>query len=236
MRSTVGIGLLLPDLLGTYGDSGNALVLAQRLRWRGIAAEVVHCTADRPAPSSCEVYLLGGGEDVAQVAAVEWLRGQPGLLAALAGPAVTVAVCAGLQLLGTSFADGAGRTHRGAGLVDLSTTRLRRRAVGDLVTSATADGLGQLRGFENHRGGTRLGPGLTPLGLVRSGVGNGTAGSGDGVHTDRLVGTYMHGPVLARNPALADHVLERAVGGPLPELEPDSSRSCRVSADSCGGR
>jgi hypothetical protein len=227
--SVVDIGLLLPDLLGTYGDSGNAIVLAQRLRWRGIVARVLNCTADRSPPTTCDVYLLGGGEDIAQQSAASWLREHPKLLAALGRSPITVAVCAGLQLLGTSMTDRAGRTHHGAGLLDLSTTPMRRRAVGDIVADCTIPGVGKLRGFENHRGSTQLGPDLTPLGMLRAGVGNSPRGRDEGVSTTRVVGTYLHGPVLARNPALADHILARALGGPLPELDPNVVERCVAS-------
>jgi hypothetical protein len=217
-EDTIDIGVLLPDVLGTYGDSGNAEVLARRLRWRGYPVRVVPCGMDRPPPVSCALYVLGGGEDVAQLAAARWLRGQRALLRMLANSAVTLAVCAGLQVLGTVMVDRAGRTHAGAGVLDLTTVPRRRRAVGEMVVRSGLPGVGVVRGFENHRGATQLGPGLTPFGTVLAGVGNATRGRGDGVCTPRVVGTYLHGPVLARNPALADALLQRVLGVPLAEL------------------
>jgi hypothetical protein len=219
--STVSIGLLLPDVLSTYSDTGNATVLAQRLRWRGIPAQVLRCTADRNPPTSCDIYVLGGGEDTAQLFAARWLRSHPSLCAALTESAITLAVCAGMQILGQALIDRHGVTHPGASLLDITTRPRRTRAIGEIVTRCTLPGIGQLCGFENHRGATTLGPAATPLGLVRSGVGN----TGhwlhqrhEGARTDRIIGTYLHGPVLARNPALADYLLHQATGHHLAPL------------------
>jgi hypothetical protein len=223
------IAVLLPDLLGTYGDRGNATVLAQRLRWRGHPAEIIQIASDTPIPSSSDVYLLGGGEDVAQVEATRLLDGS-GFAVAAARGAVVLAVCAGLQILGESSVDIAGRRHSGLGLLDLTTRPLRRRAVGEILTMPTPDiGLGTepLTGFENHRGATTLGPAAAPLARVRTGVGNGDGN--EGVVCGQVFGTYLHGPVLARNPALADHLLSRATGLHLEALPVDDVDELRLS-------
>ena len=221
--STLTIGVLLPDMLGTYGDTGNATVLAQRARWRGIDAAVLPLPATAPAAVTCDVYLLGGGEDAAQDFAVSWLDRYPALLESLDGRSVTLAVCAGMQILGRTLIDAHGRRHPGVGLLDLTTAPGSRRAVGDIATHCAIDGVGLLTGFENHQGVTQLGEGVAPLGTVITGVGNGASNGGlvavDGALTPRIVATYLHGPVLARNPALADHLLERATGQTLPALD-----------------
>lgn len=220
-ESRLRIAVLLPGVLGTYSDTGNATVLAQRARWRGIEAEVVHVsTADTP-PTDCDIYLLGGGEDLAQQFAVSWLRRFPALLNTMQTSAVTLAVCAGMQILGTTITDARGREHAGLGVLDLTTVPGRRRAVGEIITRCQLPGVGLLTGFENHLGITTLRHELAPLGQVLAGIGNGDAIRGhgvDGAATDRIVATYLHGPVLARNPALADHLLRRTTGQPLPEL------------------
>ncbi len=215
-HSGVSIGVLLPDVLGTYSDTGNAVVLAQRARWRGLDADIVPVLADDTPPAGCDLYLLGGGEDTAQRFAVDWLTGHRDLLRAMAGPAVTFAVCAGLQVLGTTITDGMGHTHDGLGLLDLTTTPGRSRAVGELVSDCDIPGVGPLTGFENHRGITTLGPDARPLGRVRHGTGNGVRHPAvDGAVQGRIVATYMHGPALARNPALADHLLRLATRLPF---------------------
>jgi len=228
-ESTVAIGLLLPDVLGTYSDAGNATILAQRLRWRGIAAEIRTITVRDVPPTSCAVYLLGGGEDTAQLFAADWLRRHEQLRRTLETSAVTLAVCAGLQILGRSMSDAKGQHYPGLGLLDITTAPGRHRAVGEVVATCAVPGVGSLTGFENHRGVTTLGPGIAPLGRVIAGTGNGTGEGttrhrGEGVLTERIIGTYLHGPVLARNPALADHILHQATGQLLPDLElPDQA-------------
>ena len=222
--SAVRIALLLPDVLGTYSDRGNATVLVQRLCLRGIPAEVVSVPAETTAPTSCDIYVLGGGEDAAQAYTVEWLLSQPALLTTLQRAQV-LAVCAGMQVLGNSMQDSDGRRVAGAGILDLTTTAGRRRAVGEVVADCTVHDVQTLTGFENHRGHTRLGADATPLGRVLSGTGNG--GGTDGVLTASVVGTYLHGPVLARNPTLADFLLRRATGQALPALEVPDEHAAR---------
>lgn len=221
--STVTIGLLLPDVLGTYSDAGNATVLAQRLRWRGMAAEIRPITARDVPATSAAVYLLGGGEDTAQQFAADWLRRHGPLCRALETSAVTLAVCAGLQILGQSLTSASGHHYPGLGLLDIATVAGHQRAVGEVISTCAVPGVGSLTGFENHRGVTTLGPGINPLGRVITGTGNGTRDGTrqrtEGVLTDRIIGTYLHGPVLARNPALADHILHKATGQSLPPLD-----------------
>lgn len=211
--TTVRIGHVYPELLGTYGDRGNALVLAQRCRRRGIAAEVVTVPAGDPLPAGLDVYLLGGGEDDPQEAAAAGLRaGRSTLERALSRGAVLFAVCAGFQLLGHGYETADGRRVEGLGLVDAHTRAGRPRLIGEVVVDTAAGlGVGLLTGFENHAGRTTLGPGATPLGRVLVGGGNGVGGV-DGVVAGRIIGTYLHGPVLARNPALADRLLLEIVG------------------------
>jgi CobQ-like glutamine amidotransferase family enzyme len=231
------IGVLLPDVLGTYSDAGNAVVLAQRARWRGIDARILSVTADTSPPAGCDLYLLGGGEDAAQLFAIEWLARRRALRRALSENAITFAVCAGLQILGTTLTDVQGRCHGGLGVLDLTTAPRRRRAVGEVITRCALSGVGLLTGFENHRGATTLGTGVRALGKVLSGVGNGvpasrrpagrrwpvrpaSGGAIEGAVTDRVVATYLHGPVLARNPALADYLLSRVTGQGFPDPDP----------------
>jgi CobQ-like glutamine amidotransferase family enzyme len=233
----VRIALVFPAVLGTYGDGGNAVVLTQRLRWRGIAAETVSVEIDQPLPEQADLYVLGGGEDSAQTLAVSRLADGALRRAADRGAPV-FAVCAGFQILGESFLDGRGGTHPGLGLIDCRTDRLvGPRAVGELLVDAAVDGLGLLTGYENHGGRTVLGPGAVPLGTVTSGVGNGE-GSVDGARQGSVVATYLHGPALARNPTLADYLLRNVVGdlAPLDDAEVDELRDERVRAVRSTGR
>lgn len=232
--SALRIAALLPELLGTYSDHGNVTVLAQRARWRGLAVEVVPVHTDTAPPLECDLYVLGGGEDVSQRYAARWLREHPRLCATIAERATTLAVCAGLQILGQWMRGTGGQVTPGAGVLPLTTVAGRRRAVGEVVAEAIGlPGVGLLTGFENHRGVTALGPGARPLGQVVTGTGNGVGDRAEGVLTPTVVGTYLHGPVLARNPALADALLERATGlRPAPLELPDQAavRDLRLGA------
>ena len=230
----VRIALLFPELLGTYGDGGNATVLAQRLRWRGIPAEVVEVAAGEPVPESCDVYLMGGGEDGPQALAVRELEASGALPRALDAGAAVMAVCAGYQVLGNRFLGPDGSSHAGLGLLDCSTSRGKgARRVGELVVDADPDlGLPPLTGYENHAGVTTLGPGARPLGRVVVGHGNDGGDGTEGVVSGHVLGTYLHGPVLARNPALADLVLSWVVGPlePLEDPEVEDLRAERIAA------
>ncbi|MFM7061114.1 MAG: type 1 glutamine amidotransferase [Actinomycetes bacterium] len=232
MTSALRIALVYPDLLGTYGDRGNALVLAHRARARGIGADIVEVPAGSPLPDACDIYLLGGGEDAPQVAAAEGLRaGRAALVRALDAGAALLAVCAGFQLVGHHYAAAGGRTMEGLGLVDLHTVPGPDRIIGEvLVEPDPATGLPTITGFENHGGRTHLGPDARPLGRVLRGGGNGDGT--DGVLAGGIVGTYLHGPVLPRNPALADHLLAHVTGaalGPIDEPIVDRYRAERLS-------
>jgi lipid II isoglutaminyl synthase (glutamine-hydrolysing) len=223
-ESALRVGLLYPELLGTYGDRGNALVLVQRARWRGQDAELVEVPAAAPIPDSLDVYLFGGGEDDPQEMAAAGMRASAANIAgARDRGAVVLAVCAGFQLIGHRYDAAGGESIEGLGLVDAVTRAGPSRLIGEVVVEPLAtfpDGGGRLpllTGFENHGGRTTLGPGEQPLGRVLAGGGNGDGSGVDGVLSERLVGTYLHGPVLPRNPALADLLLTWALG-PLPEL------------------
>ena len=220
------IGLVLPDVLGTYGDDGNALVLRERARRRGIDASIERIMLHDDVPPSHDLYTLGGGEDSAQLLAAARLSASPGLQAAAADGRPIFAVCAGLQVLGHTFR-AHGNEVEGVGLLDVTTAPLTRRATGELASEPTRAGITAelsepLTGFENHMGATVLGPDASALGRVTRGVGNGADGEEkiDGVVQGSVIATYMHGPALARNPQLADLLIARALDIPLAELEP----------------
>lgn len=230
----VTVALLYPELLGTYGDGGNATVLAQRLQWRGIPAQVVSVTAGEAVPSSCDLYVIGGGEDGPQALAVRELAASGALSRAVDGGAAVLAVCAGFQILGRQFVGPDGSAHDGLGLVDCVTTRgAGPRRVGEVVAKADpALGLPTLTGYENHAGVTALGGDERPLGRVVVGHGNDSGDHSEGAIKGTVVGTYLHGPVLARNPALADLLLSWVVGPlePLDDSEVDQLRDERIAS------
>jgi lipid II isoglutaminyl synthase (glutamine-hydrolysing) len=219
--SAVRIGLVLPDVMGTYGDGGNAVVLRQRLLLRGIPAEIVEITLADPVPSGSDLYTLGGAEDYAQRLATKHLLRYPGLQQAASRGAPVLAICAAIQVLGHWYETSAGERVEGVGLLDLVTAPQPKRTIGELVSRPLIDGLSEpLTGFENHRGGTVLGTDASPLGAVKKGAGNRAGDGFDGAVHGSVVATYMHGPCLARNPQLADLLLSRVVGD-LPPLQLD---------------
>jgi CobQ-like glutamine amidotransferase family enzyme len=211
---------LYHDLLGTYGDQGNAEILMHRAKARNLDVQLVEVTPGMAVPRSGDIYLLGGGEDGPQSAALEMLKQDGGLQYAAAGGATVLAICAGFQIIGESLPDSSGSAVSGLGLVDAHTIYdASPRSVGELVIQPSRGGLPMLTGFENHQGLTRLGEDMPPLGLVLSGVGNGFSKQ-EGVWHGNIFGTYMHGPALARNPELADAVLQCAAGPLRPFNDP----------------
>lgn len=216
---------LYPDLLGTYGDSGNALVLSHRARARGFEVRSLDVQAGNDVPRG-DVYLLGGGEDGPQRLACELLR-QSSLVERVHDGAHLLAVCAGLQLLGRQFSVEGDASYPGLGLVNAVTERGAQRSVGDMASRVGDD---VLVGFENHGGVTTLGPDVLALGTML--VGRGNDGSVDGFRLPRVWATYAHGPVLALNPWLADDILSVVLGETLAPLESVADRlyreRCRV--------
>jgi CobQ-like glutamine amidotransferase family enzyme len=215
-QSSLSLVWVYPDLLSTYGDRGNLLVLERRARLRGLPVESVIVNADQPVPREGDIYLMGGGEDLPQILAARRLRADGGLRAAADHGAVVFAVCAGYQLLGTEFGGDEGQPLPGLEILDISSGRGERRGVGEILADVDPSlGVPRLTGFENHQGVTRLGPGVAPLARVVVGVGNGDGT--EGAFAGRVLGTYLHGPALVRNPGLADLLLSWAVGS-LPPL------------------
>jgi len=209
-ESTLRIVWIYPDLLSTYGDRGNLLILARRAALRGIDVETYELRSDQAMPSSADIYLIGGGEDGPQALAAQRLIADGGLHRAVNQGAAVLAVCAGYQLFGSSFFAKGARCP-GLGLLDITSDRGETRAVGEVRGDIDPRlGLPPLTGFENHGGRTHLGPGVAPLARITAGIGN--DGHTEGAWHGKILGTYAHGPALARNPAIADLLLRWATG------------------------
>lgn len=218
--SDLTIVSIYPALLGTYGDAGNVVALAHRAQVHGINAEVVSVAPGEAIPATADLYVLGGGEDSAQTAAARGIRADGSLMQAADRGAAVLAICAGYQLLGEYFPDATSTPAAGLDIIDIRTDRLPSRAVGELAADPVLPGLPRLTGYENHGGATHLGPDVQPLARVLAGVGNGDGT--EGAIAGHIVGTYLHGPGLARNPVLADLLLGWCVGRDLPTIvEPD---------------
>jgi len=204
------------ELLGTYGDRGNADVLAYRAGLAGISATVVDISYRDGIPHDGDIYLLGGAEDAAQILSCNALSGGS-LHGAVEKGAVVLAICAGFQILGKSFYAN-GEEQRGLGLLNVTTVPGTQRYVGDIKIHSDLLGI-DLTGFENHGGKTLLGAGAESFGSEIVGHGNGETGV-DGAISGNIFGTYLHGPVLARNPEFADLLLSRAHGAPVKVVDP----------------
>jgi lipid II isoglutaminyl synthase (glutamine-hydrolysing) len=223
---------IYPTVLGLYGDRGNAMVLAHRAKARGIEVTTIIVDPGDAVPATADVYLLGGAEDLAQAKAVELLKADGNLARAVAAKRPVLAICAAFQVMGVSFPAG-GTTVDGLGLLDVVTIPGSPRAVGEVVSEVSAFHLPTMTGYENHGGRTRLGADAKPLARVTKGIGNGTGDGSEGAVQGSIIASYLHGPALARNPALADLLLEQAIGKGLPPMEEplaDQLRAERLNA------
>ena len=207
---------LFPELLNLYGDSGNVLCLRRRMAWRGIEPVIdeVHM-GDTPSFAGVDIAFIGGGSDREQRIVCERLLAQVVELRAIVedGGAL-LAVCGGYQLLGESYLMGDEKVQ-GLSLVDLYTDRGSPRLIGNVVVESRISSQ-PIVGYENHGGRTHLGPGVEPLGKVLYGHGNDGVPDDAGVRHEgclykNVVGTYVHGPLLPKNPGVADYVISRAL-------------------------
>ena len=223
MTPVLRICHLYPDLLNLYGDRGNIMVLVGRARRRGIDAVIQDAgLGDDLRPDDADLFFIGGGEDRQQRIAVGDLVGpkRAPLEDAVADGAVVLAVCGGYQLVGNYYRPAEGDDLPGLGLLDLWTEHAGPQAprlIGNLVIQPEGDAP-PLVGFENHGGRTYLGPGARPLGRVVVGYGNNGTDRTEGAVSRRVYGTYLHGPLLPKNPAFADRLIREALSRRFPEV------------------
>ncbi len=223
----VVVGHLYPDYLNIYADRGNMAVLARRAAWRGVELEVRAVTLGDPLrPDGHDLLYVGGGQDREQALVAPDLAAKgEALREAVAGGAAVLAVCGGYQLLGRFYRDRYGAELRGAGVLPLHTVAGSRRMIGDVLLECELEpGLRRtLAGFENHAGRTVLDEGAQPFGRVLAGFGNDGESGYEGCRLANAIGTYLHGPLLPRNPWLADWLLARAIAhrtGQAPAFDP----------------
>jgi CobQ-like glutamine amidotransferase family enzyme len=208
----IRVGHLYPDYLNIYADRGNIAVLAERARARGHELDVRAVgMGDRVAASEFDLFYVGGGQDREQgLVAHDLVTKADALREAIETDAVFLAVCGGYQLLGRFYRDVAGEEQPGIGLLPLQTIAGARRMIGDVLLDCAWAGE-TLAGFENHAGRTVLDEGAAPLGHVLAGFGNDGASREEGCRYRRVYGTYLHGPLLPRNPWFADRLLAEAL-------------------------
>lgn len=208
------IGYLYASGMNVYGDRGNVLTLAQRCRWRGIEVEIVERGLHERGPlSEFDILFAGGGQDRDQIAVSQDLAGDAGkaLIEAVEDDVVVLTICGTYQLLGQYFKTGSGQTLPGIGIFDAWTIAGSQRFIGDVIVRAEHAGQHfDLIGFENHSGLTYLGPKGQALGTVKVGGGNNGTDGFEGATYRQAFGTYLHGPLLPKNPAFADHLIRLA--------------------------
>ena len=224
----IRVAHLYPDYLNIYADRGNIAVLARRAAWRGHTLEVDAVGMKDPiVAGSHDLYYIGGGQDREQALVAPDLAAKAGLTEAVERGAAVLAVCGGYQLLGRFYREQSGAELPGVGLFPLHTVAGERRMIGDVLLECELEQGPRrtLAGFENHAGRTILDPGAEPLGRVVAGFGNDGESGFEGCRVGRALGTYLHGPLLPRNPWLADWLLAAALAhrtgaAEAPELEP----------------
>ena len=214
---------LFPELLNLYGDGGNVIALTRRLQWRGLPVEVREIgMGDAMDFTQADIVFIGGGADREQMIVKDAMVARKSELSAyVADGGVLLAVCGGYQFLGHSYAmDDV--VVEGLGVIDMETVRGEGRLIGNaVIQSDICDA--PIVGFENHGGRTTLGPDAKPLGRVLGKTfGNNGEDGFEGVHQGNLIGTYLHGPLLPKNPQVAVYLIAQAYDrrGDVLELAP----------------
>lgn len=224
----IRVGHLYPEYLNIYADRGNIAVFARRAALRGHELEVTPISVGNDVrPGEHDLLYIGGGQDREQALIAPDLVGKgAALIDAVESGAALLAVCGGYQLLGRGYRGRHGDAMPGIGLFPHDTVAGERRMIGDVLleTELVPGERRTIAGFENHAGRTRLDPGAEPLGRVVAGFGNDGESGYEGARVGRALGTYLHGPLLPRNPWLADWLLSQALahasGGEAPPLDP----------------
>jgi CobQ-like glutamine amidotransferase family enzyme len=247
VKQKIVVGHLYPDYLNIYADRGNMAVLERRAAWRGIGFDYRTIGLGEEAnPDEYDLYYVGGGQDREQaLVAPDLATKGESLREAVDGGAAFFAVCGGYQLLGRFYRDRSGAELPGIGLLPHHTVAGERRMIGDVLLECELEPghRRSLAGFENHAGRTYLDEGAKPLGRVVAGFGNNGEDGVEGSRVGNALGTYLHGPLLPRNPWLADWLIGRALSrrlGDTPDLEPlpddFESSAQRVSAERARAR
>lgn len=211
MNQELNILQLYPDELNIYGDNGNLLALKRRLEWRGIIPNLIsHQIGNDISQYQPDIILAGGGQDSNQIAISEDLKRITEQLKSWIEAGVpSLMICGAFQILGQPYQNLSGQTIPGMQILDLKTVAKSNRLTGNIVVFSPE--FGEIVGYENHSGQTYLGLDLQPLGQVIKGIGNNNSDKTEGLRYKNLIGSYLHGPILPKNPRLADFLIKTAL-------------------------
>lgn len=204
---------MYPDILNLYGDIGNVICLKRRCEWRGITPNIINFSLndEKYDLSEGDIFFIGGGSDRGQsIVYSDFLKYKGSFKEIIEDYGVVLAICGGYQLLGEKYIDNEGKEVPGLGIFNYSTVSEEGRLIGNVIIE---NELGltpkTIVGFENHGGRTYSD--YKPLGLVKSGYGNNGKDKKEGIVYKNCIGTYLHGPVLPKNPHLADYLILKAL-------------------------
>lgn len=210
---------LYPRDMNIYGDRGNVLALTRRARMQGFAPRVVEVNPGDPWPAHVDLVVGGGGQDSGQSRVVDDLLQRGATIRALASDGVPMLVICGMyQLFGHRFMTTSGDELTGIGVLDVETRGGAERMIGNVVAESSE--FGEIIGYENHSGDTVLGPGSSPLARVLQGAGNNTRDGFEGARTANVLGSYLHGSLLPKNPAISDFLIGEAARRRYGSFEP----------------
>lgn len=205
---------LYPDLMNLYGDRGNMVALAMRAKWRGISTEVREVSlGENLQINKIDCIVMGGGQGSEQrIISKDLLKKNSGIHYCAEKGIPILAICGGFQLLGKYYLTAEGEILQGLNLLDMWTVAGKKRMIGNIAIRAKLGRLDKtIVGFENHVGKTFLGAKTAPLGMVLKGSGNNGQDGKEGAVYKNVIGTYLHGPLLPKNPWLTDYLLEKAL-------------------------
>ncbi len=219
MKQQLTIGWIYPKLMNVYGDRGNILTLQKRCQWRDIKVEIKYLDSplSEEGLEKCDLLMMGGAQDQQQEIVSDDLKKKSKAFKSVIEKGIPgLYVCGAYQFLGNYYKDASGTKISGLGIFDLYTVNQgedSKRLIGNIVTkSLIVNGQSSiLVGFENHGGKTYLGTNIKPLGTVMSGFGNNGEDKTEGAIYKNSIGTYFHGPILPKNPFLADYLIKNAL-------------------------
>ncbi|MEO5950487.1 MAG: glutamine amidotransferase [Candidatus Saccharimonadales bacterium] len=208
-KKSITVLQLYPRDMNIYGDWGNVLVLKRRLEWHGYEVDLLDYNQGDSFPENVDIIIGGGGQDSGQnIIQADLLRIGPILKKLADSDTPMLMICGLYQLFGKFFKTKSGQVIEGIGLLDIETYAGDERLIGNITTTSI---FGDIIGYENHSGQTFLGKDATPLGRVVKGAGNNGHDDTEGVRYKNIIGSYLHGSLLPKNPAIADFLIERAV-------------------------